>query len=129
MYMEDSTDVGKAMEADFMRRAEDFTHEERINGFNENMSKDGQLSHNVFELNSDIVSGKYGGASKHRRWLVGNYEAGDVVFHNPYMIHGAIKNEDPQGRIRVACDLRFYEEGASMDERWMRDVWSPDDGL
>ena len=26
------------------------------------------------------------------RWLVGNYEAGDVVFHNPWMIHAATKN-------------------------------------
>ena len=26
------------------------------------------------------------------RWLVGDYEAGDVVFHNPWMIHAATKN-------------------------------------
>ena len=53
------------------------------------------------------------------RWLVGNYEAGDVVFHNPWMIHAATKNEDEYGRIRLASDLRFYEEGAAIDERWI----------
>ena len=52
-----------------------------------------------------------------------------MVFHNPYLLHGAAKNEDPLGRIRLSTDLRFYEEGAALDERWMRQVWSPDDGL
>ena len=105
------------------------TPEERINGFNQNMARDGQLSHNVAELDAEITV-KYGNANgKRRRWLAANYEAGDVVFHNPYMIHGAVKNEDPQGRIRLGTDLRFYPEGGRIDERWMRDVWRPDDGL
>lgn len=130
MYIEDSTDVGKSMEEELNRRAEHFTKEERLNGFNVNMAKDGQISHNAVELSEDIRSGKWAvGGGKNRRWLVGDYEAGDVVFHNPYMIHGAIKNEDPQGRIRLSTDLRFYEEGKSLDARWMRDVWKPDDGL
>ncbi len=129
MYMEDSTDIGKAMEADFMKRAEHFTPEERISGFNHNMARDGQLSHNAVELDADINM-RYGstGGTK-RRWLAGNYEAGDVVFHNPYMIHGAVKNEDALGRIRLGTDLRLYEEGGAIDERWMQDVWRPDDGL
>lgn len=132
MYMENSTDVGKAMEADFMKRAEHLSPEERINGFNVNMAKDGQLSHNAVELTKEIMTGRWDGTSqttKPRRWLVGNYEAGDVVFHNPYMIHGAVKNEDPLGRIRLSTDLRFYEEGSDLDQRWMRDIWRPDDGL
>lgn len=152
MYMENSTDVGKAMEADFMKRAEHLSPEERINGFNVNMAKDGQLSHNAVELTKDIMTGRWDDTSrivKPRRWLVGNYvsrrallscmmltgfpspfqEAGDVVFHNPYMIHGAIKNEDPLGRIRLSTDLRFYKEGSDLDQRWMRDTWRPDDGL
>ena len=128
MYMENSTEVGKAMESDFMKRAQHMTKEERINAFNVNMSGDGQLSHNAYELDRDILAGAFGGG-KRRKWLVANFEAGDVVFHNPYMIHGEIKNEDPKGRIRLGTDLRFYEEGASLDERWMRDVWKPDDRL
>lgn len=128
--MEDSTEIGKAMEADFMKRAESFSEQERINGFNQNMARDGQLSHNAHELTADIMARGFGGtAGKRRRWLVGDYKAGDVVFHNPYMIHGAVKNEDPRGRIRLSTDLRFYEEGAPLDERWMRSVWKPDDGL
>lgn len=129
MYLEDSTDVGMAMEKDFNDRAMDFSPEERINGFNVNMARDGQLSHNVVELTDAIEAGRHGGEKRKRRWLVGDYEAGDVVFHNPYMIHGAVKNDDPMGRIRLSTDLRFYEEGSALDERWMKDVWTPEDGL
>ncbi|PIA91751.1 hypothetical protein CB0940_09717 [Cercospora beticola] len=129
MYLENSTDIGLAMEADFTKRAESFTKEERINGFNQNMMRDGQLSHDAAELTRQIEEGKHGGDKRARRWIVANYEAGDVVFHNPYMIHGAIKNDDPAGRIRLSTDLRFYEEGSDLDTRWMRGVWTPDDGL
>ena len=62
------------------------------------------------------------------RWLVGNYEAGDVVFHNPWMIHAATKNEDKLGRIRLASDLRFYENGGAIDQRWMK-LFKHGDGL
>lgn len=120
MYLERSTELGRAMEAEFMRQAEGFTEEERIYAFNRNMARDGQLTHDADEFGRERGQG--------RRWLVGDYEAGDVVFHNPWLIHGSAKNEDPLGRIRLSTDLRFYEEGASLDERWMN-VWNPDDGL
>ena len=128
MYLEHSDDIGKDMEADFMKRAADFTDEERISGFNVNMARDGQLSHNVQDFNDQILHGSFGDKQKKRRWLVGNYKAGDIVFHNPYLVHGAVKNEDSLGRIRLSTDLRFYEEGAPLDERWMK-LWKPNDGL
>ena len=128
MYLEHSNDIGKDMEADFNKRSEEFTPEQRVSGFNMNMARDGQLSHNVKDYNDELITGPFGDKRKQRRWLVGNYEAGDVVFHDPYMIHGATKNEDPQGRIRLSTDLRFYEEGAPLDTRWMQ-LWRPDDGL
>ena len=132
MYLEHSDDIGKEMEADFMARAATFTPEERINGFNQNMMRDGQLSHNASDMTNELLAGTFQGAScakgNKRKWLVGDYKAGDVVFHNPYLIHGAVKNEDPEGRIRLSTDLRFYEEGAPLDERWMR-FWKPNDGL
>ncbi|USW51569.1 Putative phytanoyl-CoA dioxygenase [Septoria linicola] len=129
MYLENSTDIGLAMEADFTKRAETFTKEQRINGFNQNMARDGQLSHDAAELTREIENGVHGGEKKKRKWIVANYEAGDVVFHNPYMIHGAIKNDDDKGRIRLSTDLRFHEEGSDLDTRWMRSVWTPSDGL
>jgi len=119
MYIEGSSQLGKNMEADFMERAKDMPLEERLSGFNKNMSASGQLAQDA----ATFGTGK-------GRWLTANYEAGDVIFHNPYMIHGAVKNEDFEtGRIRLSTDLRFYEEGSKLDERWMQKHWAPDDGL
>jgi phytanoyl-CoA hydroxylase len=128
VYLEHSDDIGREMEAEFMKRNMELPAEERVSGFNINMARDGQLTHNIETYTKDLENAPYRGRNT-RKWLVGNYEAGDVVFHNPYLLHGASKNEDPMGRIRLSTDLRFYEEGAALDERWMRQVWSPDDGL
>ncbi|KAK6390990.1 hypothetical protein LTR81_026826, partial [Elasticomyces elasticus] len=58
------------------------------------MARDGQLSHNVVELDADIKAKSIAAAKEDVGWAL-NYEAGDIIFHNPYMIHGAVKNEDP----------------------------------
>lgn len=121
MYLENSTTLGKTMEQEFLRMAKHLSPEERIDAFNTYMNKDGFLCHDAEEFGRVQAKGQL-------RWLVGDYEAGDVVFHNHYMIHAATKNEDVQGRIRLASDLRFYEEGAALDERWMK-FWRHDDGL
>ncbi|KAM0699772.1 hypothetical protein Q7P36_000775 [Cladosporium allicinum] len=107
VYLEHSDDIGREMEAEFKKKT-----------WNCRLKSESR----------DLENAPYQGRNT-RKWLVGNYEAGDVVFHNPYLLHGAAKNEDPLGRIRLSTDLRFYEEGAALDERWMRQVWSPDDGL
>ena len=105
------------IEADYDRRAVDFTPEERIDAFNVHM-EGGHVSHDAAEFLQKEGAGHI--------WLVGDYEAGDAVFHKPYMIHGATKNEDPSGRIKLATDLRFYGEGAPLDERWMKTFYHGD---
>ncbi|KAL8720098.1 MAG: hypothetical protein Q9181_007964 [Wetmoreana brouardii] len=124
MYLENSTSLGQELEREFLAKAEHLPKEERINAFNMFMANDGFMSHNAVEFGLQM-------REKRRdvgRWLVGDYEAGDVVFHNPWMVHAATKNEDAEGRIRLASDLRFHEEGAKLDKRWMK-VWTHDDGL
>ena len=37
-------------------------------------------------------------------------------------------DRDKLGRIRLASDLRFYEEGAAIDKRWMK-LFKHGDGL
>ncbi|KAL8832907.1 MAG: hypothetical protein Q9170_004668, partial [Blastenia crenularia] len=118
-YLENSTSLGKDLEREFLKKAEHLPEQERIDAFNKFMASDGFMSHDAVEFREEH-KGKVG------RWLVGNYEAGDVVFHNPWMVHAATKNEDTLGRIRLASDLRFYEEGAKLDKRWMK-VWRHDD--
>lgn len=124
MYLADSTGLGREIEDEFTRRAaESLTDEERISAFNVNMEKNGMLSHNAGDF-----AAEYGRGQKTGGWLVANYEAGDVVFHDPYMIHTSTVNEDVEGRIRLSTDLRFYKEGSDMDMRWMK-FWTPGDGL
>ncbi|KAL9628453.1 MAG: hypothetical protein Q9204_005875 [Flavoplaca sp. TL-2023a] len=121
MYLENSTSLGRDLEAEFLRKAEHLPKQERIDAFNQFMSKDGFMCHDAVEF-QDMHRDKVG------RWLVGDYEAGDVVFHNPWIVHAATKNEDELGRIRLASDLRFYEDGAKLDPRWTK-IWTHDDGL
>lgn len=120
MYLAGSSELGKCLEKEFLARSEaaGMSYEERVSGFNVHMAKDGQLTQNAEEW------GKGKG-----KWLAANFEAGDVVFHNPYMVHGAVKNEDGDGFIRLSCDLRFYEKGSDLDQRWMAQHWQADDGL
>ena len=121
MYLENSTTLGKDLERDFLKTAEHLPKQERIDAFNKFMAQDGFMSHDAVDFREEHKD-------RAGRWLVGDYEAGDVVFHNPWMIHAATKNEDKLGRIRLASDLRFYEEGAKLDQRWMK-IWKHDDGL
>ena len=85
MYLENSNQLGKKMEADFLRLAEHLSPEERMDAFNVYMNSDGFLTHDAEEFGRTQAPGL--------KWLVGDYEAGDVVFHKPYMIHAATKNE------------------------------------
>ena len=123
MYLSDSVPVGREIEENFKRRAHVLSDEERQSAFNVHMEKYGQLSQNAseFEQMHQVDEGQ-------RRWLVANYEAGDVVFHDPYIVHASTRNEGTDGRIRVSTDLRFYEVGSDMDDRWMK-RWTPGDGL
>lgn len=91
------------------------------------------------------------------KWLIGDYEAGDVVFHHSCefepttgvtdfladMIHASGRNVDPSGKIRLSADLRFADRDAPYDHRWDKQVvttsclvladlcspWRTDDGL
>ncbi|KAJ4141835.1 hypothetical protein NW754_014625 [Fusarium falciforme] len=82
--------------------------EERMSAFNKNMEKGGWLDKNASRF----------GNKWSRAWLVGAYEAGDVVFHTPYTIHAGAKNRSPEGRVRVSTDLRFVDKTKPYDERW-----------
>ena len=114
MYLKDSCPLGEEIERRFGERQakEDMPREERIDAYNRHMGELGFLSHNAEEWAEGDGLGK--------RWMVASYEAGDVVFHSPWMIHASSQNGDGKGRIRLSSDLRFYEKGARLDERWTK---------
>jgi phytanoyl-CoA hydroxylase len=120
MCLENSCQLGKELENNYLSRQEreDMPKEDRVSAYNRYMSEDGHLSHNVEQWAKEEGLGL--------QWLVADYEAGDVVFHSPWMIHCSSRNEDTQGRIRLATDLRFYEKGVRVDERWSRSFFCRD---
>ncbi|KAJ9639121.1 hypothetical protein H2204_004029 [Knufia peltigerae] len=131
-YLENGVELAKAIEEDFNQRARSFSMEEKISAFNSNMSATGVIGMDPMAFEEDSANFSEKKKAKTYRWLVANYEAGDVVFHHPYSIHSAGGNFDPGGRIRLSTDLRFYDkkdhESGGIDERWMK-FWTPADGL
>ena len=59
--------------------------------------------------------------------MQGKYEAGDVVFHDPYTVHAGARNDDPCGRIRVSTDLRFVDKSKPYDKRWTHIAYTEND--
>ena len=118
IYLEGSDRVGRQMEAEFRTKNANLPPEERISAFNRNMRDDGWISTNLVEM-ADRFKG---------RWLIADYEAGDMVIHSPYMIHAATLNHDPLNRTRLSTDIRFQRITDPIDRRWAND-WIPGDNL
>jgi len=70
--------LGKQLEDDFTTKAKasGMTDEEAKSAFNKNMLETGLLSEGPAEF----------GRTYKRRWLVSDYEAGDVVLHSSYTV-------------------------------------------
>lgn len=117
VYLENSDALGRQMEAHFSKLNRSLPREERINAFNKNMDT-GWLTQDLKTLAENADS----------RWLIADYEAGDMVVHSAYMIHAATDNEDPQGRLRLSTDIRYQNVRDEIDARWTNH-WSLEDML
>ncbi|KAI1453232.1 hypothetical protein F4805DRAFT_461976 [Annulohypoxylon moriforme] len=120
IYLENGHTLGQEIEKDFYEKAKQtgLTEEEAKNAFNKNMMGGGL-----------IADGAKSFADAHaRRWLVTDYQAGDVVLHTPYMIHASTINKDPKNVIRLGTDLRFVDSSKSYDKRWTN-VYAFGDGV
>lgn len=118
IYLEHSDKVGRQMEAEFRVKNASLPPEERISAYNRNMRANGWVSTNLCDMANRFKS----------RWLIADYEAGDMVIHSPYMIHAATVNKDPQCRTRLSTDIRFQRADDEIDQRWAKD-WFPGDDL
>ncbi|EXL46863.1 phytanoyl-CoA hydroxylase [Fusarium oxysporum f. sp. radicis-lycopersici 26381] len=121
IYLEGSDTLGRTLEDAFNKKARDggMTEEERIDAFNKNMMSNGFLELGPIKFLEDNGGG---------RWLLTEYEAGDVVFHKPHMIHASTINKDSENRIRLGTDLRFVDSSRPHDTRWST-PFRLDDGL
>lgn len=60
------------------------------------------------------------------RWLLADFEPGDVMVHSPYIVHASLYNVDPAGRIRLSTDIRYQRAGDPIDWRWQNDWFDGD---
>jgi hypothetical protein len=118
IYLEHSATVGRQMEVEFSVKNIHLPPEERISAYNRNMREAGWISTNLVDMAERFQS----------RWLIADYEAGDMMIHSPYMIHAATQNRDPLNRIRLSTDIRYQRAGDPIDQRWTKN-WVPDDNL
>lgn len=118
IYLERSDTVGRQLEAEFRVKNTTLPPEERISAFNRNMRENGWISTNLVEMADRFNC----------RWLVADYEAGDMVIHSPYMIHAATLNHDPMDRMRLSTDIRYQRADDPIDPRWTRN-WELGDNL
>ncbi|GCE11932.1 phytanoyl-CoA dioxygenase family protein [Tengunoibacter tsumagoiensis] len=118
IYLEHSDAAGRQLEAEFRAKNAELPSEERISAYNRNMRANGWVSTNLAEMAERFNT----------RWLVADYEAGDMVIHSPYMIHAATLNNDPLLRTRLSTDIRFQCVDDEIDQRWAKD-WSLGDDL
>jgi len=118
MYLEGSHVLGRDMEAQFKRQAADLPASEKVSAFNALMNPGGEVSDDLPEL-ADRFD---------RRWLMASFEAGDVMLHDPYMIHASTENCHQGNRMRLSSDIRFQRTDEALDKRWDQH-WRYDDDL
>jgi ectoine hydroxylase-related dioxygenase (phytanoyl-CoA dioxygenase family) len=118
VYLEGSDKWGREMEAKFAAANASLPYEERISAYNKNMAEGGWLTKDLPSLAERLNA----------RWLIADYEAGDMVVHSGYMIHAATMNNATDGRMRLSTDIRYQLVSDEIDARWGKD-WSLDDML
>lgn len=118
VYLENSDFLGRKMEAEFSILNAELSPAERINAYNKNMSEGGWVGKDLADMAERFDS----------RWLIADYDMGDMVVHSPYMIHAATQNTDSQNRIRLSTDIRYQNVRDEIDARW-QNHWTLGDML
>lgn len=116
IYLENSHHFGRRKEAEFSKLNADLPPEDRISAYNKNMGLGGWLTKDLPSLADRLDT----------RWLMADYEAGDMVVHGAYTTHAATANASPDGRIRLSTDIRYQRVKEEIDIRWSNH-WSFDD--
>ncbi len=117
VYLENSAAWGRQTEAWFAEQNKDLPPAERVRAYNK-YTQSGWVGTDLAALADQLDS----------RWLVADYENGDMVVHSAYMIHASTMNVDPRNRIRLSTDIRYQRVSDEIDARW-GNHWSLDEML
>ena len=107
VYLEGSDRIGREMEAEFAAKNTQLSPEERISAYNRNMSEGGWVGKDLAAMADRFNA----------RWLIADYEAGDMMVHSSYMIHAATTNFHPT-QMRLSTDIRYQRIRDEIDARW-----------
>jgi len=118
MYLEGSDAAGRKLEGEFAAKSADLSPEQRISAYNKHMTASGWITKDV-----GAIADKFD-----TRWLLADYEAGDMVIHSAYMIHASTQNVDLRQRMRLSTDIRYQRIRDEIDVRW-QNHWSLEDML
>lgn len=118
VYLEGSDAMGRKLEAEFAEKNAHLSPAERLSAYNKNMNETGWLTKDLPQLADRFNT----------RWLIADYEAGDMMIHSAYMIHAATVNTNPNGRMRLSTDIRYQRLRDEIDARW-QNHWSFEDML
>ena len=86
-YLEGSHRIGREDGGRVRKANAGLSPEERISAFNRNMTEGGWVSKDLPDMAERFDT----------RWLIADYEAGDVVLHSPFMIHASTTNQVQRG--------------------------------
>ncbi|GFZ50226.1 hypothetical protein JCM24511_07982 [Saitozyma sp. JCM 24511] len=116
MYLSDSASIGEDMEKNFNARAQHMSDSERKSAFNANMMARGAISNDAGQFAKEV----------NRKWIMADFKEGDVVFHNPFIIHGACVNTTD--RVMIHTDTRYVNPADGFDKRWTV-FWDPNNDV
>ncbi|KAM0323970.1 hypothetical protein ACHAQA_008552 [Verticillium albo-atrum] len=120
IYLEKGHEIGEQIEKDFTdnAKAAGLDDEQTKSAYNQNMMGGGLLAEGPVGFGEEYK----------RRWLLSEYEAGDVVLHSTYAIHASTINHDKDNVIRLGTDLRYVDSSRPWDTRWSN-ILKNGDGL
>jgi phytanoyl-CoA hydroxylase len=96
MYLEDSKSLGEELEREFTKKAREggLTEDETRSAFNQNVSPHREGDAEAQMISTGMVAKDLGQFTKERgagrKWLIGDYQAGDAVFHHSCKHSGAV---------------------------------------
>ena len=118
VYLEGSDAWGRRMEAEYREKVRNLSPEETMSAYTRSIDNTGWISKDLPALADRLDA----------RWLIANYEAGDMVVHSPYMVHASTVNLAADGRMRLSTEIRYQRVQDEIDARW-QNHWSLDDML
>jgi len=62
------------------------------------------------------------------RWLLADFQAGDMLVHSAHIVHASLDNVDPDEVVRLSTDIRYQRADQPIDWRW-QEHWHDQDGL